>query len=255
MAKTNPRSSTTRTSRRRIAGERTGVQTRNRPLHSVAPAVPTGDRQDQEPANETEGSQVTAPKPQLSVVTPELATTEAPETTDAELAPPARAAQPAKKGPSSWLLAGLAVVAAAVVAAAVSFALPAWRAHAVELAQQSAPSVAERAARQILSYDYTTLPADEKAAESYLTPSYQKQYEHTFSLIKKNAPRLKAKVTAQVLGSGISQADADHAHVLVFVNQTTKSTANAAPQVALNRVMFHMVKQGGSWRVNGITAY
>jgi len=160
------------------------------------------------------------------------------------------------RGPSNLVLAVLALVTAAVVAAAAYFAVPAWQDRAVERAQQTAPSVAERAVRAILSYDYTSLDHDELVAASYLTPRYRKKYEHTFTLVKHSAPGLKAEVTARVLGSGISEADPDRAHVLVFVDQTTKSTANGGrPQVALNRVMLDMVRQDGRWLVDGITSY
>ncbi|HET7357081.1 MAG TPA: hypothetical protein VFJ09_10450 [Nocardioidaceae bacterium] len=201
---------------------------------------------------------------------PEITSAVEPQTTSAvESGSPADSQEPtagaadraqhpgaAGNGPSNLVLAILAVLAAAVIAAAAFFAVPAWRDHGVQQAQQNAPSAAERAAQAILSYDYTSLDRDEKAAGSYMTPAYRTKYEHTFRLVKVSAPPLKAKVTSRVLGSGVSEADADHAHVLVFVDQTTKSTADGGqPQVALNRVMFDMVLQDGRWLVNGITSY
>ena len=45
-------------------------------------------------------------------------------------------------------------------------------------------------------------------------------------------------------------------NVLLYVNQSTTSTANSGqPQVALNRVQLSMVRQGGTWLVNDITSY
>jgi hypothetical protein len=44
--------------------------------------------------------------------------------------------------------------------------------------------------------------------------------------------------------------------VLLYVNQTTRSTANGGePQVALNRVQLSMVRSGGTWLVDDITSY
>ncbi len=44
--------------------------------------------------------------------------------------------------------------------------------------------------------------------------------------------------------SGVSHADPDRVNVLVYVNQTTTSTANGGePQLALNRVMFSMKRE------------
>jgi Mce-associated membrane protein len=63
-------------------------------------------------------------------------------------------------------------------------------------------------------------------------------------------------VEAEVKGSGVSHADPDRVNVLVYVNQTTVSTANGGqPQLALNRAMFSMVRQGDRWLVDDITSY
>jgi len=49
--------------------------------------------------------------------------------------------------------------------------------------------------------------------------------------------------------------DSDRVRVLMFVNQTTLSTANPEPQVALNRVEFDMVREDDTWLVDDITSY
>ncbi|HEU5044978.1 MAG TPA: hypothetical protein VFT75_12680 [Nocardioidaceae bacterium] len=235
-----PKPSPVKTGRRRIAGERSTRRPESRA-----------------PQPEAEEPSSTVDPEHSAVVDPELSSTGEPEVTPAAgAADQTRRPRPSGTGPSNLVLAILAVLAAATVAGAAFFAVPAWRDHGVQQAQQNAPSVAERAAKAILSYDYTSLDHDEKAAASYMTPTYRKKYEHTFRLVKDSAPHLKAKVTSRVLGSGVSEADGEHAHVLVFVDQTTKSTANGGqPQVALNRVMFTMVLQDGRWLVNGITSY
>ena len=166
-------------------------------------------------------------------------------------------------GPSWPVVAVLGVVALVLVVAAGVLGLFTWswsdvRAQdAVDEAARTAPAAAERASAAILSYGYTSLDADEKAAERYMTPAYKKQYADTFNrLVKPNATKLKAKVEAEVKASGVAHADADRVNVLLYVNQTTRSTANSGePQVALNRVQLSMVKQGGTWLVNDITSY
>lgn len=227
-----PKPSPVKTGRRRIAGERSTRRPESRAPQPEA----------EEPSSAVDPQPSSPSEPEI------MPTAGAPDQTQSP--------RSSGTGPSNLVLAILAVLAAATVAAAAFFAVPAWRDHGVQQAQQNAPSVAERAAKAILSYDYTSLDRDEKAAASYMTPTYRKKYEHTFRLVKDSAPHLKAKVTSRILGSGISEADGEHAHVLVFVDQTTKSTANGGqPQVALNRVMFNMVLQDGRWLVNGITSY
>lgn len=166
-----------------------------------------------------------------------------------------------RAGAPLWLVLVLAVLALGLVAAAAILGLPAWKmVHAENQQQQAtrtAPSAAERAATAILSYDYTSLDTDEKAAERYMTDKYKLQYADTFdSLVRDNATKLHAKVVAQVTASGVSDASNNRVNVLLFANQTTTSTANNGdPQVALNRVLFSMTNTNGTWLVNNITSY
>ena len=190
-----------------------------------------------------------------------------PEETSAAPAAPAPSQVVAGRGVPIPVIVALGVLLLALVvliswgATIPGVGIPAWKSvrdhDAVARTERTAPSAAERAAVAILSYDYTSLDADKKSAARYMTRSYKKQYVDTFdSLVKGNAPKLKAKVVAQVVASGVSHADPDRAEVLLFVDQTTTSTANGGePQVALNRVMFDLVNRDGTWLVNDITSY
>ena len=171
------------------------------------------------------------------------------------------------------VLAGVGLLAALLVVVAVAglgwfgvhgLGVPALRdvrqADAVSTADRDAPAAAERAAAAILSYNYRSLGADEKSAESFMTAHYRGQYSRTFDkLVRPNATRLKAKVVADVRASGVttqSEPQPGRVRVLLFVNQTTTSAANGGqPQTALNRVTFDMVDEGGTWRVDQITSY
>ena len=90
-----------------------------------------------------------------------------------------------------------------------------------------------------------------------MTAKYKKEYGDTFTrLVRPNAAKVKAKVEAEVKASGVVHADPDRVNVLLYVNQTTTSTANSGePQVALNRVQLSMVRQDGKWLVDDITSY
>jgi Mce-associated membrane protein len=169
----------------------------------------------------------------------------------------------APTGPS-WLVVGaLGALALVLVVVVAILGLGVWdvrdvrAADRVDEASRSAPAAAERASAAILSYDYKTLDADEKAAERYMTPAYAKKYADTFTrLVKPNAAKLHAKVEAEVKGSGVMQADEHRATVLLFVDQTTTSTANSGqPQLALNRVKMSMVNKDGTWLVDSISSY
>jgi Mce-associated membrane protein len=126
----------------------------------------------------------------------------------------------------------------------------------VQEAQETAPSVAERAAEAILAYDYKTLDADQDAAERFMTPQFATKYSDSFTKAVAPAARsFKAQVTSEVLGTSVVRATPDRVRVLMFVDQTTVATNKKNPQVALNRVELDMVLRGGSWLVDDITSY
>lgn len=233
--------SSPRPPRRRIAGERRPV----RPDEAQGPVEETPEHTThdtaEDPAHDTVGETGPPPPP----------------------APPAAGESAGGGGPSWPVVAAVGVLALLLVAAAVALGLGRWDYRevrdqdAVEAASRTAPAAAERASAAILSYDYETLDADEKAAERYMTAGYKKQYADTFDrLVRPNASKVKAKVEAEVKASGVAHADADRVNVLLYVNQTTTSTANGGtPQVALNRVQLSMVHRGGAWLVADITSY
>ena len=233
---------TTSTRRRRIAGERRPATEQVAPP-TKKPSTPERPAEKVEKAEKAERAR-RAPAPARTEPTPE--------------------ATP-KRPVGRWQLAVLALVAAVAVTLAAGPIIPgvgiaAIRQNsehdAVAAASRTAPAAAERAAAAILAYDYETLEADRDNAAKFMTGDYRKQYLDTFGLVLDNAPEVKAVVEAQVRASGVIHADADRVDVLLFVNQTTTSTANEGePQTALNRVRMTMAQQGGTWLVDGITSY
>jgi Mce-associated membrane protein len=128
-------------------------------------------------------------------------------------------------------------------------------------ARDEAPAAAERAAKAILAYDYRQLPADRKRASVYLTPGFRKEYLENFTLLEKQkdgtpgaAVQTKTVVSAAVLGSGVMDADADAARVLVYVNQTS-TRPDRDPQIFQNRVALTMEKDGNRWLVDDLKSY
>lgn len=229
--------------RRRIAGERKGQRS--------VPASETPESLETEPARPVhmdKRSPDAPPPPAASV------------RADAE--------QPAAPlRPVPWpAMAGLAVLAVVllVVAAGPFVDGLGWKDYRevaeqsdIDSARRTAPAAAERAAEAILAYDYKSIEADRDAAAQFMTETYRKQYLDTFDgLVTKAAVERKAQVEASVRASGVTAAGTDRVEVLLFVNQTSTSTANSGEeQTALNRVMFAMVREGETWRVDDITSY
>jgi Mce-associated membrane protein len=164
------------------------------------------------------------------------------------------------------LLVALGVLAALAVAAGAFFGSRGWaalqeerQAEQYQEALDEAPAAAEGAAAAVLSYDYRSLEADRDAAAKFLTEGYRAEYVDTFDkLVVESATQTQAQVEAQVLASAAmnsSERSSGRIPVLLFVNQTTTSTASPEPSVALNRVRLDMVEVDGTWLVNGITSY
>lgn len=166
------------------------------------------------------------------------------------------------RGVPGLVLALLAVLAAAAVALAAVAGFSAQRAQDRLEALDRAPAAAERAAAAVLSYDFESLQADRDAAAKFLTDDYRDEYVTTFdALVTENAEATQARVEAEVLASSAmlpsdgQEGSPARVPVLLFVNQTTVSTANEQPTVALNRVRLDMLQVDGTWLVDGITSY
>lgn len=164
------------------------------------------------------------------------------------------------RGIPLWALGVMGLLTALTMASAIYLVTDYQRASAYEDALDLAPSAAERAAVAILSFDYESLDSDRDAATRFLTSGYSDEYRKTFAFMRGSATETRAKVEAEVLASSSMLQSGDESPdripVLLFVDQTTVSTANSGePTRALNRVRFDMVKVDGTWLVDHITSY
>jgi Mce-associated membrane protein len=151
----------------------------------------------------------------------------------------------------SWLLAGLGVLAAGLVAATAWT----WTAgdEGDDSAAREAQVAAERAVVPVLSYDYETLEADQRAAQALMTGGYREEYDKLFTVLEDNAPQTQTRVTADVIASGIVRAAADRVQVLVFVDRPTTNKLNAEPVVYKDQVTVAMQLVDGEWLVDDLT--
>jgi Mce-associated membrane protein len=175
-------------------------------------------------------------------------------------AAPAATAEPASRA-AAILLAVLALLTVAALVVAGFFAMQVREDSQTAAARDDAPGAAESAAKAILSYDYRRLPTDRKRAKEFLTPKYQKEYDKTFKKLevqKDGSPgaavQTKTSVTADVVGSGVMDADPDTARVLVFVNQVSKRPGRD-PQIFQNRVAMTMKLDEDRWLVDHLDSY
>ncbi|GAB3024840.1 hypothetical protein GCM10011376_10540 [Nocardioides flavus (ex Wang et al. 2016)] len=154
-------------------------------------------------------------------------------------------------GVAGWLLAGLGVLAAGLLAATAW----AWSASAQadDSAARAAQVAAERAVVPVLSYDHETLEADQRAAQAVMTGGYREEYDKLFTVLEDNAPQTQTRVTAEVVASGIVRATEDRVQVLVFVDRPTTNKLNAEPVVYKDQVTVSMQLVDGEWLVDDLT--
>jgi Mce-associated membrane protein len=151
-----------------------------------------------------------------------------------------------------WLLIGLAVVVAALIAGVVYVASQPSDTE-VEEATQEAQSAAERAIVPVLSYDAKTLDEDQAAAHAQMTSDYRKEYDKLFESIKENAPRTGTVVTAEEpFASGIVRSGEDRVEVLLFVNRPTTNKARPQPVVFRDQVTVTMQRVGEDWLIDDL---
>ena len=149
----------------------------------------------------------------------------------------------------AWLLAGLALLVAAMFAFA-GYLVSQPSDDSIATATSDAQAAAEQSAATILAYDYRHLDEDQKAAGALMTPAYQKKYDALFAQIAANAPEVKAIVTADVVASGIVRSGSDRVQVLVFVNRPTLRADKTEPTVFRDQVVMTMEKSGDDWLVD-----
>lgn len=149
-----------------------------------------------------------------------------------------------------WLLIAVAVLTACVLGVTTWLWFGKPSDAAVADSTRSAQSAAERAVGPILSYNALHLEEDQKAAESYMTSDYRKQYDQLFEVIKQNAPDTKTIVKAQVVASGIVRSGEDRVQVLLFVNRPTTNKERTTPVVYKDQVTVTMQKVDGEWLVD-----
>ncbi len=155
------------------------------------------------------------------------------------------------RGVPTWLLAGLGVVAAGLVAATAWM----WTAQddgGDDSAARAAQVAAERAVVPVLSYDHETLEADQQEAQALMTGSYREEYDKLFAVLEENAPQTETTVTASVISSGIVRASGDRVQVLVFVDRPTTNRLSAEPVVYKDQVTLSMQRVDGDWLVDDL---
>jgi Mce-associated membrane protein len=153
------------------------------------------------------------------------------------------------QGPTArGVLASVLVLLMVALAALIGW--QAWQlsANATTAARQTAAVTAARdVAQNLLSYNYTTIDADQKHVVDRITGDFKDQYTSGQAQIKSQVTQLKGSSSATILAAGLVSADKDSATVLISADVTAKSTQDTKGTVRHLRMQEQMSFQGGRW--------
>ncbi|WP_031469090.1 hypothetical protein [Sciscionella sediminilitoris] len=228
---------------------------------------------------DTETEAAEAPEPGTAE-TPEPGTAEAPEPGTAEApAPGVAEAEPAEpetaetepagtelastepastepKRAASWLRAKVLVPGAAflvVLAAAVFFAVGYFQANSAESDRTEALQAGNRIMKSLGDFDYQDINKNIEAVTADASDGFRPQYKNLVNQLRGKVQELKAKSTMDIVASGVTRVQGDKADLVFLSNQTVTNAQHKEPVVQPWRTQVTLVRQDGSWKLDGMT--
>jgi hypothetical protein len=104
------------------------------------------------------------------------------------------------------------------------------------------------------SYDYQHLDTEFHEVAARMTPDFANSYLQTSTKLKPTFVQYKTQVTARIQGYGVTSATASDAVVVVFLDQTVRTSQSSTPRVDRNRLEIHLVNTDGTWLVAKLLA-
>ncbi|MEV0250326.1 h domain protein [Nocardia sp. NPDC050712] len=149
-------------------------------------------------------------------------------------------------------IAGVLVAAALVIMGINGYRY--WDGERVEQARGEVVEVASRSVAAMFTYDFNTVDKELPKAADALSPKFREDY---LKLINQAiAPGAKDKqltVRATAQAGGVVSAEADHAVVLLFLNQVTTSKDTPQGTTTGSRVRVTLDKSDSGWLVDAVT--
>lgn len=164
--------------------------------------------------------------------------------------------RPARRwsGPRTGVLVGLAVLWVLLLAAAAFLWLkPPGRSSVSTGDYVQALEAARSEVVDLTSFDYLTLDADIARIKRVSTGDLQKESVAQLDKQRQQLTKAQAVVNTEVVGAGVTKADASGATVLLVIQSTQKSAASPKAQVVRYRIEAQLTKTGGTWLLSGIT--
>jgi Mce-associated membrane protein len=176
-------------------------------------------------------------------------------TPPATQAVPSRAAASAGGGLSGGLKTGLIVSGVGVallLAALVVTMIRLHNADAVSEARAGASAAASSFATELLTYDYHHVDKDFGVVVDHATGAFKANFTKTSKDLKALITKYQVVSTGKVDATGVADATPDRATVVVFADQTGRSSQNPAPHIDRTRLRLTLTHTGGGWLVEKV---
>lgn len=123
----------------------------------------------------------------------------------------------------------------------------------ITAARDAATAVAGEQVPRLLSYEPDTVDSALSDASDALTGEFKDQFGELSTTVIAPTSKDKGVTTeATVVESSIVDVDVDSATLLMFVNQTTTTTADPAPALAGSRVVVALVETDQGWKISDL---
>jgi Mce-associated membrane protein len=106
----------------------------------------------------------------------------------------------------------------------------------------------------LFSYDYAAPDPTAQAAGRLLTGAAVREYAALFGQVHQQAPKQKLVITTTVSSAGVELLTPDTARVLVFAVESDRK-ANGASSSAGAMLAVNVVRDGGTWKIEGIDTF
>ena len=105
----------------------------------------------------------------------------------------------------------------------------------------------------LTSFDYLTLDDDIAQAKKVAVGDLRKESVDQLNSQRQALTDQQAVVNTQVVGAGVTRADASRGTVLLVIQSTQQTKAATQPTVVRYRIQVQLQKTDGRWRLSGIS--
>ncbi len=176
-------------------------------------------------------------------------------TPPATQAVPSTAAAPARGGLGSGLRNGLIVSGVGVVLLLAALLVTMIRLHnadAVSDARAGASAAASSFATALLTYDYHHVDRDFGVVVDHATGTFKANFAKTSKDLKALITKYQVVSTGKVDATGVADATPDKATVVVFADQTGRSSQSTTPHIDRTRLRLTLTHSGSGWLVERV---